>query len=317
MSKPLIPLLDWFPDGWLERWQSEFVDFDFVDVRDPAVRDGRLNEAVATFAIPPVDRIADMRKLRWIQLLSAGVPPELCPIARQRGLLVTNLAGLYGTAIAEHALALMLLLSRNLHIAYCQQLERKWDKSINQTMTDLHGKTIAIIGLGNIGQEIARLCRALGMRVLGCRRTDGLVPGIDQLFPLTQLEAMLAEADYVVVSAPLTRHTEKLLGRREFAAMKRGAIYINVSRGAIAQEDALLEALQSGHLRGAGLDVYAVEPLPADHPFWTHPQVIVSPHYSGDSVNLGSLPAERFARNLRSWQQGKELEGVVDLEQGY
>ncbi len=128
---------------------------------------------------------------------------------------------------------------------------------------------------------------------------------------------MLAEADYVVVSAPLTRQTEGLLGRREFAAMKRGAIYVNVSRGAIAQEAALLEALQSGHLRGAGLDVYAVEPLPAEHPFWTHPQVIVSPHYSGDSVNLGSLPAERFARNLRSWQQGKELEGLVDLEQGY
>jgi phosphoglycerate dehydrogenase-like enzyme len=128
---------------------------------------------------------------------------------------------------------------------------------------------------------------------------------------------MLAEAAYVAVAAPLTRHTEGMLGPAEFQAMKPGAFYINVSRGGIAQEAALLEALQSGRLAGAGLDVLATEPLAPDHPLWVMPQVIISPHCSGETINQSALPAERFARNLWAWRAGQELEGLVDLEWGY
>ncbi|MBL8798211.1 MAG: hypothetical protein JNM56_30230, partial [Planctomycetia bacterium] len=155
MPKPLIPLFDWLPDGVLARWRDEFAEFEFVDARGVAGRNCPLGETVVSFALPPLERLGEMGKLRWIQLLSAGVPPDLCAPAHERGLTVTNLAGLYGTAIAEHTLALMLMLSRNLHLAYRQQLERKWDNRINRTMTDLHGATAAIIGMGNIGQEIA------------------------------------------------------------------------------------------------------------------------------------------------------------------
>ena len=128
---------------------------------------------------------------------------------------------------------------------------------------------------------------------------------------------MLAEADVGAVAAPLTAATTGMLGAAEFAALKRGALYVNVSRGPVAQEAALLAALQSGHVAAAGLDVFAVEPLPPEHPFWTMPQVIISPHYSGETINQSSRPAERFARNLAAWSDAQSVEGVVDLAAGY
>jgi phosphoglycerate dehydrogenase-like enzyme len=140
---------------------------------------------------------------------------------------------------------------------------------------------------------------------------------VDRLYPLAELHAMLAEADALAVAAPLTRHTEGILGPAEFQAMKRGLLYVNVSRGGIAQEKALLAALETGQVAAAGLDVFASEPLPAEHPFWQMPQVLISPHYSGETINHSSLPVERFRRNLRAWQAGQQLEGVVDLEWGY
>jgi phosphoglycerate dehydrogenase-like enzyme len=155
------------------------------------------------------------------------------------------------------------------------------------------------------------------MRVIGCRRTNRITPFVDRLCPVSEMPAMFAEADYVAVAAPLTRHTEGILGPKEFAAMKPGTIYINVSRGGVAQEKALLDALHTGHVAAAGLDVFAIEPLPAGHPFWSMPQVLVSPHFSGEIINQSGLPAERFVRNVASWFAGKELEGRVNLDFGY
>jgi phosphoglycerate dehydrogenase-like enzyme len=184
-------------------------------------------------------------------------------------------------------------------------------------MFDLQGRTLAVLGLGSIGRAIARLARAYGMRVLGCRRTDRPCPDVDRLYRVAELCAMLAEADAVAVAAPMTRHTRGMLGPAEFAAMKRGVIYVNVSRGGVAQEQAFLDALRSGQVAAAGLDVFADEPLAEDHPLWDMPQVVITPHTSGETVNNSVRPAERFARNLHSWLGGEKLEGVVDLEWGY
>jgi phosphoglycerate dehydrogenase-like enzyme len=317
MQKPLILILEWLPDGMPAQLARRFPEFTFVEARAVDVRDRMLKDAVVTYGMPPVEKLAGAEKLRWIQLISAGVPQDLCPAAKARQITVTNLAGLYGATIAEHALGMMLALSRNLHRAMRNQTERRWDRTVAHTMTDLHGKTLAAIGLGNIGQNIARLARALGMRVVGCRRTPRPTPYVDHLYPVAELHAMLAEADYIAVALPLTSRTEGLLGPAAFAAMKKGAVYINVSRGGVAQEKAFLEALSSGRLAAAGLDVFAVEPLAADHPLWTMPQVLISPHVSGETINQSALPAERFARNLASWLAGAELEGRVDHDHGY
>jgi phosphoglycerate dehydrogenase-like enzyme len=317
MSKPQVLVLAWLPDGALAQLAQAFPECDLHDGRDPAAFERHWSTATVTYGLPPLPRLAEAPGLRWIQLISAGVPQELCPPARARGLTVTNLAGLYGPSIAEHTLALMTVLARNLHVALRQQQARQWDRGVAETMTDLHGRTLALVGAGNIGQNVARLARVYGMRVLACRRTDRPTPFVDRVYPLRELHALLAEGDFVAVAAPLTAQTEGMLGPAEFGAMKRGAFYVNVSRGAVAQEAALLEALRSGQLAGAGLDVFAVEPLPPEHPFWSMPQVLVSPHYSGETVNNSALPMERFARNLRSWLLGRPLEGVVDLEWGY
>lgn len=317
MTDSPILMAEWLPDGVCEQLQAEFPHCQLIDARAAEVRDARLKDAVAVYGLPPVEQIKVAPKLRWIQLISAGVPWDLCPVAKARGITVTNLSGLYGTTIAEHALAMMLALNRNLHVAFAQQQTKTWDRKLRETMRDLHGATLGIVGVGDIGQAIARLCRALGMRVVGCRRAPKPTPYVDQVYPLADLHALLAESDVLAVAAPLTAASEGMLGAAEFAALKRGAIYINVSRGGIAQEKALLAALQTGHVAAAGLDVFAVEPLAPDHPFWSMPQVLVSPHYSGETINLSARPAERFARNLSRWLSNEALEGVVDLDAGY
>jgi phosphoglycerate dehydrogenase-like enzyme len=317
MSKPRLLVLAWLPDGLLPQLAGRFPDYDWIDAREPAVFEQHHAAATIVYGLPPVQRLAEMTALRWIQLPWAGVPPGLCPAAQRQNITVTNAAGLYGMSIAEHAFALLTMLTRNLHLVLRNQLQRQWERGVGKTMTDLPGRTLGVIGLGDIGRCIARLGQAYGMRVVGCRRTDALTPGVDHVYPCKELHALLAEVDVLAVAAPLTSGTTGMLGAAEFAALKRGAFYINVSRGAVAQEEALLEALRTGQVAAAGLDMFAVEPLPPEHPLWTMPQVIVSPHYSGETINQSLRPAERFARNLTSWSAGRDLEGLVDLAAGY
>jgi phosphoglycerate dehydrogenase-like enzyme len=317
MRRTRILIQAWLPEGMFGRLQARFPQCELVDGREAGTLEGHLGSAEIVYGFPPVDRLPGASALRWIQLISAGVPADLCLPAKKQNVVVTNLAGLYGPTIAEHAVTLMTLLMRNLHVAQHNQPREAWDRSVAETMRDLRRKTLALVGLGNIGLAVARLARVHGMRVIGCRRTDRMAPYVDRVYPLSQLKAMLAEADVLCVAAPLTRQTEGMLGPAEFAALKPGAVYVNVSRGGIAQEPALLDALLSGKVSAAGLDVFAVEPLAAGHPLWSMPNVIVSPHYSGETVNRYAAPSERFARNLEAWLASRPLEGVVDLNQGY
>jgi D-2-hydroxyacid dehydrogenase (NADP+) len=315
MTRPKVLLLDEIQDDTTPMLNRAFPELEFIDARESSVLNLHLPAAQIIYGFLPLDRYTDAAQLRWLQLLSAGVPRRLCPIARDRGFLVTNLAGLYGPSIAEHTLTVMSMLCRNLHLALRNQIAGIWDNGIAKTMTDLSSKTVAIIGLGDIGRAIARLAQPFGMRVLGSRRAPQPTPCVDQVFAATDLQPMLAEADFVVIAAPLLPDTETLLGAAQFACMKRGVYLVNVSRGAIVDEKILLEML--GHVAGAALDVFPTEPLPADHPYWKMPQIILTPHYCGDPVNNSTLPLERFMRNLRAWIDGRELEHIVDLERGY
>ena len=305
------------PDGLLARWRHEFAPHQIVDARESAAFEQHHAEATITYGLPDLAKLPAMPKLRWIQLASAGVPAPLCEPATKRGIAVTNLAGLYGPTIAEHALAMMLILSRELHVVLRNQAAKRWNRDVADTMRDLAGKTLGVVGLGNIGQNIARLGKAMGMRVVGVRRTPQPTPFVDRVYDPSELRQLAMEADVIAVAVPLVAGTDGMLDDAFFAAAKPGAMYINVSRGPVARESALLAALDTGKLSAAGLDVFAAEPLPPEHPLWTMPNVIISPHYSGDTVNLSAVPGERFARNLRSWLAGKPMEGVVKLEHGY
>src|SRR5262249_41566483 len=182
----------WLPDGEFARWQHEFPDVEFVDAKVPDA----LNRADIAYGLPDLARLQEAPRLRWIQLASAGVPAALCPIARDRQIRVTNLAGLYGPTIAEHALAMLLILNRNLQVAQRNQASKTWDRSVAATMRDLHGRTLAIVGLGNIGSNIARLARAFAMRVIGCQRPPQPCPRADRPYPNTDLRATFPQSDH-------------------------------------------------------------------------------------------------------------------------
>src|SRR5262245_5668125 len=174
MNKPQVLILSWLPEGRFEQLTAAFPEFTFRDGRDPAQLDSHAGDAVIAYGMPPLERLPRMSSLRWIQLTSAGVMQELCPPARAQGVTVTNLAGLYGPSIAEHALALTTMLARNLHLASRNQYAGRWDRGVMKGMFDLHGRTLGIVGIGNMGQSLDRVGEAYSLGGGGSRR-DGLL----------------------------------------------------------------------------------------------------------------------------------------------
>lgn len=250
------------------------------------------------------------RKVRWIQASSAGVGRYLRhhKLDQAGGPCITTAAGVHARPLAEFVLWAMLGLSKNYLLARRQQRERVWSRFHND---DLEGKTLAIVGLGSIGREVARLAKELGLRVTGTKRSvEGLEPGdlgVDELYPLRNLHALLAEADYVCLIAPQTAETEGMMDSAAFAAMKEGAALINIGRGALVDEEAMIEALDSGRLSGAVLDVTRKEPLPSDSPLWERDDVLIFPHSAATSKHENRRLVDLFLNNLERYLAGQPL----------
>jgi len=254
-------------------------------------------------------------RLRWIQMASAGVERALFPALRERDITVTNAAGVYGIPIAEHALGMMLALARGLPELTRRQERHEW-KGVDGD--ELFERTAVIVGLGGIGREIARRCRCFGMRVLATRRHAGNPdPDADRVVPAEELASLLADADWLILCAPATPDTRHMIGAAELAAMKPTARLVNIARGSLVDETALVAALRDGRIAGAGLDVFEKEPLPADSPLWDMPNVLVSPHTSGSSPRSLHRVLRLFLKNLRRYLAGEPLENVVDKDAGY
>ena len=262
--------------------------------------------------------------LRWVHSGAAGVASVVTPALRGSGVVFTNSAGVHAPAVAETALAMMLHFARGLDVAVRAQAEGEWrtepfdaEASVSR---ELDGATVGIIGYGGIGREVARRAAAFGMRILALRRHPDLSMesgGVTVLAGRGALDRLLAESDYVVLAAPETRETRGMIDVRAFERMKSGAVLVNVSRGPLVDEEALVRALRGGSLRGAGLDVFAVEPLPAGHPLWRLPNVLVTPHVSGCSGRFWEREAELILDNLSRYLRGRDLRNVVDLDAGY
>ncbi len=260
--------------------------------------------------------------IRWIQFIYAGV--ESCvavPALRQRDLLLTNMQRTQSPIIAEHAIAMILALARGLDLGVARQPAREWraDAIVGSgRLRVLKGKTLLVAGLGGIGTEVARRAHALGMRVVATRASDRTGPDFVSYVGLPdELARLAAEADVVVDALPLTPVTRGTFDDRIFEAMKRSALFINVGRGGTVVTPALVQALQSGALGGAGLDVTDPEPLPADHPLWQAPNLIITPHISSES-DLGFTRVWEIVReNLRRYVAGEKMLSVVDVTRGY
>jgi D-2-hydroxyacid dehydrogenase (NADP+) len=275
-------------------------------------------EILLTLRISP-ERLAEAAQLRWIQTLSAGVDHMLSPaLSARKALAITNASGVHAEPIAEHSFMLMLALARRLPRVLELQREPRWDSEpFRENLPTLAGSTLGILGVGAIGQHIAQLGAAFGMRVLGMRRSGAAVPHVEQVFPPSGLHALLRQAQYIVNVLPLTAETRGLLGPSEFAQVRPGAVLINVGRGATVQTEALITALKTGQLAGAGLDVTDPEPLPTDHALWRCENVIITPHYSGGRPGYLQRVTQLFLANLRRYRDGEPLENMVDLQAGY
>ncbi|ANF95992.1 D-2-hydroxyacid dehydrogenase [Paenibacillus bovis] len=260
--------------------------------------------------------LSDKCPVQWIQTWSAGVDKMPMEQLEQKQVLLTSANGVHTIPISEQIFAYMLAFSRNLHRAVRNQGKHAWDES--GTFTELHGKTIVIVGVGNIGAGTAQLAKAFGMKTIGVRRSGKEQDGIDQMYSMEQLDEALAQGDYVINILPLTEETKQLFNRERFAVMKDSSLFINVGRGPSVDTDALVEALQSGAIAGAGLDVFDPEPLPEDHPLWDMEQVIITPHIAGSNEHYTDRVIEIFTKNLQAYQQDRTLPvNLVDYSRQY
>ena len=255
--------------------------------------------------------------LRWFQSINAGLERLEREGILGMGFAVTSGAGIASVGIAEWILGTMVMLTKNLHVYVRQQEESRWE---SRRSGELDGKTGGVVGLGAIGRETARRCRAFGMRVIASRRSvpaGSIDPDCDLLLPYSDIDRLLEESDYVVLSLPLTAETRGLIGAAELARMKPTAFLLNVARGDVIDQGALVAALRAGTIAGAGLDVTSPEPLPADSELWALPNLVLTPHMSGNVEGYGHKAAGVFVANLRRYVAGEPLEHLANPALGY
>ncbi|WP_207482907.1 D-2-hydroxyacid dehydrogenase [Arenibaculum pallidiluteum] len=255
------------------------------------------------------DLVQTAGRLRFIQSISAGTDQFDRDLLARSGIRLASAQGANERAVAEHAMALILSLSRQLHLARDHQSARRWRPMIGERdrrEDEIHGKTLVVVGLGRIGLRLAGLARAFGMRVVGVRRRPDPSAPVDAVVPPGRLREVLAEADILALTCPLTPETEGLIGPGELGALKPGAFLVNVARGRVVVEDALVEALRDGRLAGAGLDCFHEEPLPPGSPFWTLPNVVVTPHSAGETRRYETNVVDILMENLDRLGRGEE-----------
>jgi phosphoglycerate dehydrogenase-like enzyme len=301
---------------WAARVAAALPGLEVIVAEGPAQAAQIVPRADAAFGTISPALLRAATKLRWLQAPQAAPPagyytPEL--IAHP--VVVTNFREIYNDHIGAHIMAFVLAFARGLHLYLPRQLRREWRPEPGEAGGVLHlpETTALIVGVGGIGAEAARLCAAFGMHVMGvdARRREA-PPGVLKLDGPDALDALLPLADFVILTVPHTPATEGFMNRARFARMKRTAFFINIGRGMTTRLDDLVEALRAGDIAGAGLDVFEQEPLPADHPLWTLPGVLITPHTAGYGPYLDERRFEILLDNCRRFVSGRPLRNLVD-----
>jgi phosphoglycerate dehydrogenase-like enzyme len=258
--------------------------------------------------------VLQARNLKWLHVGGTGID-RLLPLEELNPeLIITNTPALNAEMMADYVACVLLMLTWDFPRLFRNQLQRSWERWGAERVD---GKTAALVGLGGIGQPIIKRLQTLGMRIVGVRRTAEPVPGVERVFAPDQLHVVLAEADYLILAVPLTPETEGMIGPDELQIMKRGAFLINVSRGKIVQEQALITSLKAGQIAGAALDVFEQEPLPPESQLWGLENLILTPHISSWSSDYLELAARVFVENLERYLADQPLLYVVDRQRGY
>lgn len=309
------------PAAQVRRIAQALPDDEVVDARSPEERLAAFAEAdVIISARMSGDEVAVAKKLKWVQSTAVGVE-WLKPLLDSSDVMITNVRGVHSDTIAEHAIALVLALRRRLHVAAARQATRTWSQTELQEVRNppLSESRVVVVGLGAIGSRVAILARGLGMRVTGVRRRpDQPVPeGVDHVTGPEGLKAALASADAVVLAAPKTPETRVMIGAEELAAMRPSAVLVNVARGRLLDDAALVDALERGVIAGAGLDAFTREPLPDADPLWRLPNVLITPHTAPFGGDYWEAAIDFFLQNMARFRRGEPLLNVIDRAGGY
>lgn len=315
----------------LEKIRAAAGTMEVVNAPDATAALAAVREADAFFGKLTPELLAAAPNLRWVQTPTASLEHYLFPELVEHPCTLTNMRGLYSDAIAEHVLGMILAFTRHLHSYVRNQMACRWEpvggeaerttfatgpgvtSAMDRAHRNLGDLTLGIVGLGSIGTEIARACACFGMRITAVDpvRTEA-PPGVEAVLPVNRLDDLLGQSDFVVIAAPHTPQTEQLFRRRQFQSMKRDAVLINIGRGAIVNLDDLTAALESGEIAGAGLDVFEVEPLPAEHPLWKRTNVIITPHVAGQSPRVAARHLGVLLENVGRFVRGETLLNVAD-----
>jgi phosphoglycerate dehydrogenase-like enzyme len=311
----MLPPQSDFARAWGRRLAESMPEVRVVIAEDQAEAEREIVDAEAAFGWLPRELLTQARRLRWLQAPQAAPAagyyyPELI----EHELTVTNFREIFNDQISAHIMAFVLAFARGLHVYIPQQLRSEWKKpGENRGVVHLPESTALIVGVGGIGAEAARLASAFGMTVLATdARRSMPPPGVAELHKPEALDELLPRADFVILTVPHTPSTEGLMHRERFQRMKPSAFFINIGRGMTTKLDDLVAALNAGEIAGAALDVYEQEPLPAEHPLWTMPNVLMTPHMAGYGPYLDDRRYQIMADNCRAFLDGKTLRNVVD-----
>jgi phosphoglycerate dehydrogenase-like enzyme len=279
-------------------------------------------EIVFTLSLRP-DQFKAAPRLKWIHCPAAAVHQLIYPELVNSDVVLTNGSQIHGPVVAEHVIALILALSKDLHLAARFQQRHVWGQeeiwNARPRPREVAGATLGLVGLGSIGRDVAKHASALGMKVIATRHDPAkpIPEGVSEVLPADQINSLLARSDYIVLAAPVTAGTERLINRERLLQMKPDACLINVGRGQLVDEAALADALRERRIGGAALDVFEQEPLPKDSPLWDLDNVLITPHTGGLSAKLWERQYDLFSENLRRYLAGRSLLAVVDKQRGY
>ena len=318
------PVTQWqIPPEGVAALRARFPLITFIHATSDQQRAEGLQTCDAAYTwILNAAELAGAPKLKWVHTSAVAVETLCLPELFARGIAVSNTRGVQALPIAEHVMAVVLSLAKQIPFVLENQRHARWAQNefIGERLPWLlHGRTLGLVGVGTIGSEIARRAAAFGMRVIALRRRPayGVIGHVERVYGKAQLDEFLGQCHVIVVAAPLTPETHGLLGKAQFAQLPAGAIVVNVGRAKIVDTDALIDALTSGHLGGASLDVFPQEPLPADHPLWKTPNVILTPHTSGFRRGHWDEVVELYADNIQRWLTGEPLKYRIEPELGY
>ncbi len=265
----------------------------------------------------PLNLLQRAPRLKWLQVTSAGVDRYVSAELKNSHVILTNVSGIHATPIGEFVLTFMLMFAKKMPYANEIKQKKQWER---YSASVLRGKTVGIVGLGHIGKEVARLSKAFGMQVIAIRRSAKTMTkarNVDMLLPSSWLPKLLSQSDFVIITLPLTDETSNMFSDSQFRLMKENVYIVNIGRGPIIDEPALIRALNGNQIAGAGLDVFSQEPLPATSPLWEMPNVIMTPHVSGGHEDYEKEANKIFCENLRRFLDGKRLMNVVNKKTGY